>query len=601
MNKKLKLLWPLTAVLLLGSVLAPAQIYEDYLGMGHDRGVRVSSSGDMAGTASATMARNGIDSAYMKVQASRFLAQASLGANRYEIERVAEMGIEEWIDEQLNIPPGSLLALSESRTAFRFELCEQYSDEPDECEIYAEGGAEAFQEVWWHYLMTEDDHLRQKVAFALSELLVVSGEGLEEGYGPPMADYYDILLRNAFGNYKDLLLEVTLHPLMGQYLTHMNNPKTDPVLNIRPDENYAREIMQLFSIGLEELNMDGTPITDASGIPIPTYNNQDIKQFAKVFTGLGNGSPDGEFGEEFDPFLIDYTRPMRMYEAQHEPGEKYLLNGFVIPAGQSGMKDINDAVQHLVDHANTAPFISYRLIQRLVSSNPSPDYVRRIAEVFADNGNGVRGDLGAVVKAILLDVEARECRNIDHKENGKLREPLLRAIHLIKAMNAYNEVNEYYNIPENIYEDTRQITLFAPSVFNFFQPTYQPNGPIAEARLRGPEFQIHNTSTSIGYINLINEMTFYESTFILDNLFEEFGLPFNEDDYEVFYDTSPYLDLLQPGVLLDELNLLLCHDQLSARTKEIILRALEQMDDEYERLLTALYLIMISPDYNILK
>ncbi len=590
----------------INSGLAQAQIYRDYVGAGHDNLLRVSGSPHVgAHSAQVTVDGNGLDSAYMKVQASRFLAQATLGANRSLIDAVAKMGFAKWIDQQLKVPPSSLQTELENTLEAYYAFCLASGGNEDMCyELAGEYGF-MFQAGWWQVAMTGQDLLRQRVALALSEIFVVSGIGqFEEPFAYELCNYYDMLLRNSFGRYEDLLWDVTMHPVMGQYLSHLNNPKTDLQANTRPDENYAREVMQLFSIGLFELNLDGTLKKDAQGNLIPTYNNDDIKEFAKVFTGLGDGAEDGTFGSPPTAFDIDFLVPMRMYEEHHEPGPKNLLNGFVVPAGQSGLQDIRMAVKHLSEHANTAPFISYRLIQRLVKSNPSPAYVRRVSEVFSNNGQGVRGDLGAVVRAILLDPEARDPQWLADPSHGKLREPMIRYTHVLKALQAYNESNNYPNLPMYVFEEVRQLPLLAPSVFNFFLPDYQPNGPVAQANLVAPEFQLHNTATSIAYFNLVD-------TWVNDQYLMETGEIYEILEQEVpdsvivrFREDSAWLEP-KPEVILDELSLLLCHDQLSAPSREAILKAMRDFSTEdenlMERLALAVYLILVSPDYNVIR
>ena len=579
------------------------QVYNDYLGTGHFNQVRVNSSPVSPQHSNiATIDGEGIDSAYMKVQASRFLGQATLGANRTLIDQVARMGFEAWIDEQLSLPPTELMPALQNALDITERRCLESDAERFICEDVATDFSLKFNYGWFQALLTGEDLLRQRVALALSEIFVVSGlNQIEAPFGLVLSNYYDMLLSNAFGNFEDLLLDVTLNPAMGTYLSHFNNPKTDLALNIRPDENYAREIMQLFTIGLFELNMDGTLQLDPNGNPIPTYDNNDIKEMAKIFTGLGDGAIGGEFGSEPELFVVDFFLPMRMYEAQHEPGSKELLNGFIVPEGQSGMEDIAMAINHLFNHANTAPFISFRLIQRLVKSNPSPAFVQRVAQVFEDNGNGIRGDLGAVVKAILLDEEARDCQYLDDPSNGKLREPLIRYTHVLKALNASNETQRYWPTPFSFIAETRQLPLFAPSVFNFFLPDYQPNGAISENGLVAPEFQIHNTATSIGYFNLVNEWTFEFFPLEVGIEYEVLGQQVPESEW-VRFRLQEFEAIQNNEVLLDELSLLLCHDQLSDPVKNIILTALDELQEfPEERVLLAIYLIVISPDYAIIR
>ncbi|MEM6397007.1 MAG: DUF1800 domain-containing protein [Bacteroidota bacterium] len=587
--------------------ITQAQTYTDYLGAGHDLGISVSSSPIIEGLeAEQIIDADGLDSASMRIQTSRFLAQATLGANREDIEAVRSQGFEAWIDEQMTIEPTYLLPELELALAHLSQLCYEGNGPIITCDELENGVAGSFQYAWWQAHMAGPDVLRQRVAFALSQIFVVSGIPFNGNlFGLSLADYYDIFMEHGLGNYEDLLMAVTLHPIMGTYLTHINNPRTLPAENIRPDENYAREVMQLFSIGLFELNPDGTRKIDASGDPIPTYDNDDIKEFAKVFTGLGNGDPDGYFGQPPVEGQVDFLRPMRMYEFWHEPGQKFLLNDFVVPAGQTGMEDIEMTINHLTNHPNTGPFISYRLIQHLVKSNPTPAYVARISAVFSDNGQGERGDLGAVVKAILLDPEARDCTWISEPSNGKLREPVGRYTHILKAFRYRNETNRYYNNPFWFLGLQQQVPLWAPSVFNFYLPDYQPNGPIADADLVAPEFQLHNSATAISYGNILNAWAFGDfimtNDFIYDLIDEE--LP---DEERIL----PYIEDLigweSTEVLIDELDLILCHGRLSEPTRQTVQTALDQLDAAAGvlpgvRVGLAVYLIMLSPDYTILR
>lgn len=579
-----------------------AQEYQDYLGAGHSRGITISSSPVVeAFSAQSALDGSGVDSAYAKIQASRFLAQATLGADREMIEAVAEQGLEEWLDDQLTVPPTFMFGTMEYITAELERRCREAAPGGDICNDLSEPQALFFPLAWWQNVMTAEDVVRQRVAFALSQIFVVSAAGLEDDpVGLVMSNYYDILVQNAFGNYEDLLLEITLNPFMGFYLSHLNNPRSQPERNIRPDENYAREVMQLFSIGLHELNEDGTTKLDSEGNLIPTYDNDDIREFAKVFTGLGNGNPNGSFGSGTQ--RIDFLVPMRMYEDWHEPGPKYLLNDFTVPAGQSGLEDIEMTIGHLADHPNVGPFLARRLIQSLVKSNPSPAYIARVARVFANDGSGERGNLGAVVKAILLDAEARDCAWLSHPENGKLREPVVRYAHLLRSLSARNEREEYWHNMEDFRSLLRQSPLFSPSVFNFFQPDYQPNGPIAERELFGPEFQIHNSATSIAFINFsflwslgdfpMNNGAFYELL--------ELELP---EELRVSFQNQEADGRENDAVMLDELDLMLCHGLLSDATRSTILEALEKLEVAAPdlRFKAALYLLLISPDFAILR
>ena len=570
-----------------------AQTYSDYLGAGHDVGITVTSSDEENSNEDGTTSVDGfpITDPELLADASRFLGQATLGYDFEMMQLVAAMGYEAWLDEQLSLS-------SEPTTAIALDLEERFGGE----EITY--GMFTFRSAWLNQLLRSPDLLRHRMNYTLSQIFVVSafGSDLFEDFTLLSSEYYDLLGRHAFGNYRDLLAGVSRNISMGLYLSHLNNPKSDPANNIHPDENYAREVMQLFSIGLYELNNDGTRKLDPQGNFIATYNNDDIREFAKVFTGFGNGAPGAAFGggEEEDYEDAVYY-PMAMYEEWHEPGEKHLLNGMVVPAGQTGLEDFEMAMDNLYQHPNVGPFISKALIQFYVSANPSPAYVNRVATVFNDNGEGERGDLGAVLKAILLDPEARDCAATSNATAGKLREPIVRYMHFLKAFNVSNPEGFFLDPLYFWGENVGQIPMYSPSVFNFYQPEFQPNGPIAEQDLVAPVFQIHNSSTAIAYINMVNQWTFeeYPMDDLSEDVLDETGLEMNlfaEMDYSDEYDLVE-----DPVELLDRLNLLLAAGQLSTRTQDIILDALQGVEEPFERLNLALYLILISPDYAILK
>jgi len=532
-------------------------------------------------------------------EASRLLIQASFGGNLQTIEQVADMGIEPWIEEQMKMEPSLI-----------YPLIQPTYDEYKE-DFIANGGnpdefpwrpwRDIYSFAWWENNMRANDLLRQRIAFALSEILVISVQSDLGEFGDGVASYYDIFNRNAFGNYKDILMEVTLHPAMGYYLSHLDNPKADPELNTHPDENYAREVMQLFSIGLYELNEDGTRKIDGNGNFIPTYQNSDIKEFAKVFTGLGIGAVvENEWVDEPDfgygIWIADMNVPMKMYQEYHEPGEKHLLNGFVIPAGQSGMADIEQTINHLFNHPNVGPFIGRKLIQLLVKSNPTPEYIASVTAAFNDNGSGVRGDMKAVIKAILLHPEARECSWMNDPVQGKLLEPFIRYAQFTHGIGTNSPSGKYWNHGYYTYENLKQYPLASPSVFNFFLPDFQPNGPIADAGLFAPEFQIHNSQTSIGYVNM-NDIW----------AIDEFNFWSWEDPPKHVYTDFSWLveDAQDTEVLINKLDLVLTHGTLSEETRAIIKQVIEPYQggviERMNRIHLAAYLIMISPDYVILK
>ena len=400
-------------------------------------------------------------------EAFQFLNQATFGATEAEAQRVIDMRFEAWIDDQLARPASLQLPHVQSLPLPQF-IGELQNDRVD---------------IWFRNALHGNDQLRQRVAFALSEIMVVSQLGVLNNYPYALASYYDMLARNAFGNYRDLIEEVTLHPAMGVYLSMLGNEKPDPANNIRPDENYARELMQLFSIGLVELNIDGTVRSDGQGQPIPTYDQAVIEGFAHVYTGWNfAGFVDFRLAQ---PTLINQVVPMQLYQAYHDTGSKTLLNGFTIPAGQNGDQDLAMALDNIFNHPNVGPFMATRLIERLTASNPSPQYVERVARVFNDNGRGVRGDLGAVVRAILLDPEARSTAG---EASGKIKEPLLRLTQLFRAYDATSQSGRY---PLGFaYVVLGQGPLQSPSVFNFFSPSYAPTGEIRDLGYVAPELEI---------------------------------------------------------------------------------------------------------------
>ncbi|MEM9172224.1 MAG: DUF1800 family protein, partial [Pseudomonadota bacterium] len=354
--------------------------------------------------------------------AARFAAQASFGMTYAQIQSIARTPRDQWIDSQIALPP--TLQLPTAVDIFNRREAGEFSafEEDVEYLIYARRLA------WWHNTVTAPDTLRQRVAFALSQIFVVS-DNVDAllVYPDALSTYYDLMLTNAFGNFRDLLYDVTTSPAMGLYLSHLNNRRSDPANNIFPDENFAREVMQLFSIGLFELNQDGSVQIGSNGLPLPTYSNADIAEFAKVFTGFSFGGDAAFFGNIDAPV---FSLPMQMFDVAHEPGEKRLLRGTVLPAGQTGLEDVNAAIDNLFEHPNVGPFIGKQLIQRLVTSNPSPAYISRISAVFADNGRGERGDLAAVVRAILLDPEATQRPTGAQQTSGKLQEPVVRYVSL---------------------------------------------------------------------------------------------------------------------------------------------------------------------------
>lgn len=437
--------------------------------------------------------------------------------------------------------------------------------------------------VWWRQAIQAEDQLRQRVAFALSQILVVSAhDGLSaEQFG--LANYYDILLRNAFGNYRDLLEEVTRNPVMGEYLSMKGNRKPDAAENIQPDENYAREILQLFSIGQVLLNDDGTPRLDADGVPLPAYDQSTIENFARVFTGWHFAN-----AEHFRwPKNKDYLSPMQPWPDYHDTEAKTLLRGVELPAGQSADEDLRAALDNIFNHPNVGPFISRQLIQRLVTSNPSNEYVRDVAAVFNQNAAGERGSLASVIKAILMHQEAR-LGHLDNPDSyGKLKEPLIRLTQLWRAFE-----------PETIHYDFNygwagkelgQAPLNSPSVFNFFRPDFSQPGQIQDSGLVSPEFEILDESSIITVTSRLLANTLWAHNFKND-----------ADAERIIIDVSREMNMEpDPDVLLDHLDLLLLGGRMSAELRSEVEYLMSQRNYNgaaSQRVVEAIFLIASSPE-----
>lgn len=502
-----------------------------------------------------------------KAEAVQLLNQASFGYLDGDVQDVIALDIEGWIDNQIAQPASLQLPFVASLPPPQF-MFQRHEDRVD---------------IWFRNVVNGEDQLRQRVAFALSQIMVVSQLGALQNSPYALADYYDVLARNAFGNYRELMQEVTLHPAMGVYLSMLGNQKPNPALNIRPDENYARELMQLFSIGLVELNLDGSEKLDDLGQPIPTYDQAVIEGFAHVYTGwTWADSPNFEQARGTPQ---NQVKPMELWPDYHDTGQKLLLNGTVLPAGQSGEQDLADALDNVFNHPNVGPFIATRLIQRLVTSNPSPGYISRVATVFNNNGSGVRGDLGAVVKAILLDPEARP--TLAMEIDGKLKEPLLRLTQLFRAYNATSNSGRFPLVASYILFG--QGPLQSPSVFNFFSPFYAPPGEIRDSGLVAPELGI---------------ATEYQNTLFTNYMFGQvFGLNQtnqNLQDDDVYIDFSEEMQIAADAdALIDTVAEKLLGGQISdsLRTEIAGMLALIPDTDAAVRAAETIYFVVTSPEY----
>ena len=384
-------------------------------------------------------------------QASRFLAQASMGATRTMIDTVVSRRYEGWIDDQFALPRAT--------SHWDWLVANGYTAAAN---INVEAGLDA---TLWRQMIVEPDQLRQRIGMALLDLLVVGVGGINLNWKQfTVAAYVDVLLDNAFGNYRTILDAITTNAAMGSFLTFIGNRKANATTGAQRDENYARELMQLFTLGLYQLNADGSVKTNA-GVPMETYAPADVAGLARVFTGLSLASTVSTTPDR-------YRQPLVMNAALNETGTASFL-GATTSGG--GMAAVKFALDTIFAHPNLPPFVSKQLIQRLVTSNPTPAYVGRVAAAFADNGSGVRGDMKAVIKAILLDVEARSDTALTSTTAGKLREPVMRLTAWARLAKIASPAN-LWAFGDTSSQSTRlgQAMGRSTTVFNFFRPAYTP-------------------------------------------------------------------------------------------------------------------------------
>jgi len=541
-------------------------------------------------------------------EAARFLIQSSFGPSVDSIAHLRFQSYRGWIDDQLAMAPTYHLPYYRNRA---IEFLNRSGGDDD-------GYLTPRQEAWWQHAVTARDQLRQRMAFALSEIFVISQDSSLEDDNEGAAAYYDLLVRQSFGNYRQLLEDVTLSPMMGTYLSMIRNQK--PKSGRQPDENYAREIMQLFSIGLSELNIDGTLRLDVNSQPIPTYTQADIVGLAHVFTGWGPhfdpASPprwsDGTIAKANDWFLYgwDPLLPMTFNTSYGDLQARQILDGTMVPATLTGPQRLKLALDTLFNHPNVGPFLANQLIQRFVTSNPSPAYVGRVASAFNNNGSGVRGDLGATLRAVLLDPEARNQQSPAEVKFGKLTEPLLRMTRLFRAFpptpRPYAAMGDDRMFLNYVYAMDEQSPLFSPTVFNFFKPGFAKAGPIASAGLVSPEFQIFDDVTAMLETNR-NYGLIYSGISV--------GEPVNTGTNMKLDLAEPLGILTAPGrthveaqaALVDYLNLRLLGGNMSSFLRQKILDTYASLPtsftyttaNEQKRVQVGLYLVMFSPEFNI--
>jgi uncharacterized protein (DUF1800 family) len=503
--------------------------------------------------------------ALVSVNAARhFLQQAAFGPTSAEAANVQQLGFQGWLNQQFAAPKVSNYANMGSQSSFTPQFLTNAVNNPDQ--------------------------LRQRVAFALSEILVTSIT--KNIWTTTTAPFEEMLMADAFTNYRQILNDVTLAPAMGQFLDMANNAKANSTGTVLPNENYAREVMQLFTIGTVLLNQDGTKQLDSSNNAIATYNQSTVMNFAKVFTGWTYASPTG--GPPVWGAYIYPSAPMVPYDPMHDTTAKTLLQYAApagvktsLPAGQNAQTDLTQALDNIFYHPNVAPFVSKQLIQHLVKSNPTPAYVARVAAVFNNNGSGVRGDMKAVISAILLDSEARQNDQpgATLATDGHLQEPALFLPMILRAFNAYIDNTNYFgydfvNMNQDIYD--------APSVFNYFSPGYVIPGTGGTV---GPEFQIYSPYTAVYRDNLVSGLFGAYS-----NVVQSYGPG-------TTIDLTPFMALASnPSTLVDALDLTLTNGLMPSGLKSILVNAVTaETGGNLRRVQTGIYLLLASSYYNVVN
>ncbi|XVJ71967.1 MAG: DUF1800 domain-containing protein [Rhizobacter sp.] len=546
-----------------------------------------------------------MDAPASRAEAARFLNQATFGSSEGELDRLMATGYSRWIDEQWSQPRSTHRANWEAWDAA------VKSTNPSNS-IGQDGVINSF----WKSALTGNDQLRQRVAYALAQVFVVSLVDSAVANEPrAVAAYLDMLANNADGNYRTLLESVTRHPVMGTYLSHIRNQKANPATGRVPDENYSREVVQLFSIGIHELQSDGRPRL-VGGKPVETYTPADISGLAKVFTGFSWVCPAmnnncfsfGNSGGVSDPDRS--FKPMVGYPAFHSQEEKRFF-GTVIPAQTTANPDasLKAALDALSTHPNVGPFISKQLIQRLVTSNPSPEYVGAVAATFNNNGQGVRGDLRAVVKAVLLHPQAK----ITSTTSGQLRDPILRTTAFMRAYGFNSETGNFrMGNTDNPGTSLGMSPMRSPSVFNFFRPGYVPPGTqTAAAGLVAPEMQLAQETTAAGYVNFMRDAVAFG---LGQNNAQVNGVTVNRRDFQGNF-TADLALADRPADLVARVNTLLLQGRMSNNLRDEIVGAVSklaiptlaangsnrtQVDNaKRARVNTALLLVLAAPEYQV--
>jgi len=506
--------------------------------------------------------------------AVRLLEQSTFGPNDALVQHVMQIGTQAFLNEQYAAPESQYPTLKYVPSGAQSTYCPTDPDPQCARDYYS---LFLVQNAFFVNALNGPDQLRQRVAFALSQIMVTSGITVNLAYG--MAGYQQIFLDNAFGNYEKILNKVTLSPVMGDYLNMVNNDK--PKAGVNPNENYARELLQLFSIGVWQLNQDGTQVLDGNGYPIPTYGQDEIEGFAHVFTGWTYPVQPGATAKTHNPTY--YLGDMYPVDSNHDKGSKLLLNGFTLRPNNTIQADLVAAIHNVFMHPNVGPFIGKQLIQKLVTGDPSPQYVSRVAAVFNDNGQGVRGDMKAVVNAILTDPEARGPVN-SGAGYGKLREPVLWMAAVARALGTQSD-GVFFG------QQSGQLSqqLFYPgSVFNYYPPTYE----LPDTGHLAPEFAIQNSSTAINRYNFANTFSF-GTIAPISTLPGAIGTTPNWASLSSLASNTT--------ALLDELSALLLHGTMSSAMRSAITTAVNAVPatNPLQRAKTAFYLVVTSAEYQV--
>jgi len=484
--------------------------------------------------------------------AVRFLEQATFGPTPELVNQVSQIGFTPFLETQLAAPASTYPA-----------------------PLPADTGVGKVQAQFWINAVNDSDQLRERVAFALNELWVVSQNKVNDPTG--YTNYIQALTKNALGNYYDVMKDVTLTPAMGHFLDMVNNDK--PATGNHANENYARELMQLFTLGLSQLNADGTPKLDGTGNPIPTYAQDDVMALGRAFTGWTFPTESGQTLKKHNPEF--YGGPMVAFESNHDSGAKTLL-GSPIAAGQSAEQELDSALTIIFNHSNLPPFVARQLILKLVTSNPSAAYVGRVASAFANGkfqtyGSGKRGDMQATVAAILLDAEARRGDSTTTADvgDGKLREPVVMMVSVARAFHGTTDGSGFTGWGSNM----SQSLFNSGSVFNFFPPT----NPIAGTNLNGPEFAIFNTNTALARVNFLNSIVF------------------GTISGGTKVDLTPVINAGTPDQMVDWLNTQFLHGTMSSQMKQSVLTAVNAVSstDKKNQAKAAIYLVASSSQYQV--